>query len=119
MASCLNGRLTAAALFAACCLRAQAPPKFTVTDVGVLPGFSVSQATAISSTGVVTGYSSTPGFQLLGSEANGSSQGWTFSKGVLTPLPPTGQTGTIPMGINASGQIVGVTSTSAGAVNPF
>ena len=119
MASRLNGRLTAVALFAACCLRAQTPPQFTATDVGVLPGFTVSQATAISSTGVVTGYSSTPGFQLLGSEANGSSQGWTFANGVLKPLPPTGQTGTIPMGINASGQIVGVTSTSAGGINPF
>jgi uncharacterized protein (TIGR03437 family) len=84
--------------------------------MGVLPGFSVSQATAISSTGVVTGYSSTPGFQLVPNgavPAVGSSQGWIYAKGVLTPLPPTGQTGTIPISINASGQVVGFTGSDA------
>lgn len=90
-------------------LRSQSVPQFIVNDVGVLPGFSVSQATAISSSGIVTGYSSNPGFQLVGAESNGSSQGWTFANGVLTPMTPSGQTGTIPLGVNASGQVVGIT----------
>lgn len=81
--------------------------------MGVLPGFTVSQATSISSSGVVTGYSSTPGFQLVGDGAAGSSQGWIYAKGVLTALPPTGQTGTIPISINASGQVVGFTGSTA------
>jgi hypothetical protein len=83
--------------------------EFTATDLGILPGFSVSQATAISSSGIVVGYSSNSGFQFYGSEANGSSQGWIYSNGVLTPLESNGQNATIPLGVNASGQIVGLT----------
>jgi uncharacterized protein (TIGR03437 family) len=102
---CRIAALTLAAPF----LRAQSPPNFTATDLGILPGFAVSQATGINSSGVVIGYSSNSGFQFYGNEANGSSQAWTYSNGALTPLASNGQNATIPLGINASGQIVGVT----------
>jgi uncharacterized protein (TIGR03437 family) len=90
--------------------------------VGVLPGYQVSQATAISSTGVVTGYSSTPGFQLApnaGAPAVGTSLGWTFINGTLRPMASPGQPAMVPLGINASGQIVGLLGTPNVSFGPF
>lgn len=101
-------------------LRAQSPPQFTVTDLGTLPGFAISQATALSSNGTVVGYSSTSVFNFNGGSATGSSRAWIYSNGVLTPLPDT-QTATIPLGVNASGQVVGITGSVDGtnAFSPF
>lgn len=89
-------------------------PNFEVTDLGILPGFEVSQATAISSNGAVTGYSSNAGFQLYGTTANGYSQGWIWANGTLTPIAPNGQYSIIPLGINKAGLVVGATATLAG-----
>jgi uncharacterized protein (TIGR03437 family) len=79
-------------------LQAQSKPMFTVTDLGILPGKTISQATALSSNGMVVGYSATPDFSAF--------QGWIYSNGIQTPLALSGPS--IPLGVNASGQIVGV-----------
>ena len=92
-------------------LPAQSPPQFTVTDIGVLPGLAVSQATALSSNGTVVGYSASSGFQFYGSPANGSAQAWIYSNSVVTPLPKI-QTATIPLTVNATGQVVGIYGSS-------
>ena len=92
---------------AACILPAQTPaPKFTVTDLGILPGKAISQATAISSNGTVVGYSATAGYNF--GQASGAAQSWIWANGVQTAMPVSGPT--IPLGINASGQIVGITT---------
>jgi len=93
---------------AACILQAQTPappPKFTVTDLGILPGKAISQATAISSNGTVVGYSATAGY---GFGQAGAAQSWIWANGVQTPMPVNGPT--IPLGVNASGLIVGITT---------
>lgn len=102
-------------------LQGQAPPTFTVTDLGVLPGYAISQATAISSNGIVVGYSSTSEFWFYGSPANGSAAGWiAYPQGVGTALPKS-QAATIPLGVNASGQVVGISGPvdTAGDYTPF
>jgi uncharacterized protein (TIGR03437 family) len=92
-------------------LPAQSPPQFTVTGIGILPGFAISQATALSSNGTVVGYSATSGFQF---SVVGRSEGWIFSNGVLTPISNT-QNVAVPLGVNAAGQVVGITGSAAGA----
>jgi uncharacterized protein (TIGR03437 family) len=90
-------------------LLAQAPPKFTAIDLGILPGKAISQATAISSAGTVVGYSATAGFtfdDLVSGKA--SAQGWIYAGGSVTPMSIDGPS--IPLGINASGQVVGITA---------
>ncbi len=96
-------------------LEAQAPPSFTVTDLGILPGKVISQATAISSNGTVAGYSATAGFsfQSFVSQPSEKAQGWIYANGVQTPMEVPGPT--IPLGINASGQIVGITAVNGSA----
>lgn len=89
-------------------LLAQSPPQFTVTDIGIVPGFAISQATALSSNGTVVGYSSTSGFQF---NVAGTSEGWIFLNGVLTAIPNTEKV-TIPLGVNAAGQVVGITGSA-------
>ena len=99
-------------------LPAQTPPNFTVTDFGVLPGKVISQATAISSNGTVVGYSATANFSFDRlPTGQGSAQGWTYSNGVLTPLQV--QSPSLPLGINASGQIVGLASVQPTLANDF
>ena len=92
-------------------LIAQAPPpQFTVTDLGILPGKAYSQATAISSNGTVVGYSATAGYSL--GQSTGAAQGWIFAQGVQTAMNVDGPT--IPIGVNASGQVVGITGQTPG-----
>ncbi len=83
---------------------------FTVTDLGILPGKAFSQATAISTNGTVVGYSATAGFSLQNFSVNQheAAQGWIYANGVQTPMIVNAPT--IPLGINAAGQIIGVTS---------
>lgn len=96
-------------------LRAQTPPQFAITDLGTLPGFAVSEATAISSNGIVTGYSANTAFNITvqpkgGVGLAGSAQGWVYSNGTLTRLAPfgTGTSSNIPLGVNRSGQVIGI-----------
>jgi uncharacterized protein (TIGR03437 family) len=97
-------------------LSAQAPPpRFTVIDLGILAGKAVSQATAISSNGTVVGYSSTAGYA-FGQGTGGAAQSWIWSNGVQTPMDANGPT--IPLGINASGQIIGITTPILGQFAP-
>ena len=79
-------------------LHAQSKPMFTVTDLGILPGKAISQATGLSSNGMVVGYSATADFSAV--------QGWMYSNGVQTPLVISGPA--VPLGVNASGEIVGM-----------
>ena len=105
--------LLAALIFTQCALRSQTPPQFTATDLGVLPGFAISQATGLASNGAVVGYSSTGNFSFEGTYAGptGKAQGWIYANGKLTPLP--GSAITIPFGINAAGEVVGITTNPA------
>lgn len=86
-------------------------PSFKLTDLGLLTGGAVSQATAISDAGVVTGYSGT-GFYIMSSDgqaliASGTSRGFIYSGGVITemstPVPII-----VPLGVNDYGEVVGV-----------
>src|SRR5580658_7791617 len=77
----------AAVLQLASLLQAQSAPQFTVTDIGILPGYALSQATAISSNGTVVGYSGSAGFSLttaLPTPGTGTARGWIYANSVLT-----------------------------------
>lgn len=73
----------------------------TLTDLGTLPGGSVSSGNAVNNRGQVVGYSDT---------ANGEYHGFLWSSGTMTDLVGMYW----PMGINASGQVVGFANTASG-----
>ncbi len=115
----LNPHRLAVACLLAGCLHAQSAnplPYFTITDLGVLPGTQASVATGISSNGIVSGYSSTVA---SGAEAI-SGTGFLHSSGTMTPLQDGSNAFTVPIGVNASGQAVGLTGNySSRQMTPF
>jgi probable HAF family extracellular repeat protein len=93
----------------------------TMTDLGVLPGDRGSEALAINASGVVVGVSA-PGT----AEDNGFdgdiSNAFVYANGTMTDLgAPLGGSGynCYAGGVNASGQVVGGSSTSAGGYHAF
>ncbi|HVT11492.1 MAG TPA: hypothetical protein VHE55_04435 [Fimbriimonadaceae bacterium] len=68
-----------------------------VQDLGVLPGFSFSQADALNSIGQVVGICQGPGV----------TDGFLYSAGTMTDLGGLGGLGAWPTGINDAGYVVG------------
>src|SRR5215469_2707349 len=83
---------------------AWAQPKFTITELGTLPNLNACIATAISPKGNVAGYCHMPG-QAVGQSG---SQGFLYSGGTLTGLPP-GAGPQVAVGVNDSGSVIGLT----------
>ncbi len=82
------------ALFLPRFLRHSVPPRYTVTDLGVLPGDTASGAFAVNSAGVAVGDSS-----------GASEQACVFKNGTVIKLTSD----SIARGINAQGEIAGET----------
>ncbi len=75
-------------------------PRYTVTDLGVLPGYGDSHASAVNSRGDVAGSVSGPG--------SGHDQACLFQGGKLTNIGTLpGANGSSARGINAQGEITG------------
>jgi probable HAF family extracellular repeat protein len=77
--------------------------QYAVTDLGVLPGFTAPQATAVNNDGQVVGYSTTV------SSIPTTWRAWRYTPGVgMQDLgSPTGLTASFASDINAAGQVVG------------
>ena len=114
-----RSRFVALLLASALFLQAQSstfPPYFTITDLGVLPGMQSITATGISSSGIVSGYSSPA---VSGAEGL-KGKGFLYSNGVLTALEKSGDAFTVPMAVNAFGTAVGLTGDNASSrLTPF
>jgi probable HAF family extracellular repeat protein len=83
---------------------ALAEVRYTVTDLGTLPGGSHSTALSINSKGQVVGYADT---------ASGSQHAFLYSGGVMSDLGSLGGD-SIAWAINDSGQVVGSSSIVSG-----
>jgi probable HAF family extracellular repeat protein len=100
-------RITALVLWAALLSFAQSttPPRFTLTDIGVLPGMDTSQAQAVSSSGLVVGFSAQLGHY---ASTGGPVHGFLYKDGTLTDLGSVGDyPSVLPLSVNDSGQVVG------------
>lgn len=91
-------------------------PRFKLTDLGVLPGTSESQATAISESGVVVGFSGTNVSNQNGQSggtASGTCTGFIYANGTMTAMDSsTAVAGSpavlvFPAAVNDSGLIAG------------
>ncbi len=118
------------AFLPACLLPGQnqpAAPAFNLTDLGLLPGAKISQATAISDSGIVTGYSGSA-FSVSngnnGGRASGSAQGFIYSNGVMsgisgaTAVNGSAAAWVLPLGVSDSGELAG-DAESPGAFQPI
>jgi probable HAF family extracellular repeat protein len=87
----------AAGSFFAAIAMAQAPPHYTITDLGTLPGGKFSQATGLSDKGVVTG---------VAAAADGIQHAVLWQQGVMTDIGASGLGGPNngAFGINAAGR---------------
>ncbi|HVF64320.1 MAG TPA: hypothetical protein VNE58_10025 [Casimicrobiaceae bacterium] len=81
------------------------------TDLGTLPGGTVSQAIDINARGEVVGYSTTSGVN--------TPRAFLYAGGQLTSLGTLGGSTSAAQSINDSGQIVGEALTGLGATNGF
>jgi probable HAF family extracellular repeat protein len=81
------------------CVSAQIPPKFTIKDLGSLPGKPNCSALAVSQSGLVTGWCSLYA---------GSYSGFLYSNGVMKDLgAPPMPAAVIPTAVNDAGVVVG------------
>jgi uncharacterized protein (TIGR03437 family) len=81
------------------------PPRFTLTDIGVLPGMDISQAQAVSNSGLVVGFSAQLGHYATN---GGPVHGFLYKDGTLTDLGVVGDyPSVLPLAVNDSGQVVG------------
>jgi probable HAF family extracellular repeat protein len=76
-----------------------APPAYTLTDLGTLPGTTSSSASAINNAGQVVG-SSGP---------SGSTQAFLYTGGQMQSIPGLG-TNSAAVGINSSGVVIGLSA---------
>jgi probable HAF family extracellular repeat protein len=83
---------------------------YSVTDLGTLPGGSISGGSAINASGEVTGSAQTAG---------GSFDAFAYSNGVMTDLGAPSGYDSDGTGINNLGQISGRLSNADGAVHAF
>ncbi len=86
------------------------------TNLGILPGYTSSFATALNDSGQVVGYSQ-KGTGGLGGDLTNTA--FLYSNGTLTDLGTLGGADSVATGINASGQIVGYSTTTTGATHAF
>jgi probable HAF family extracellular repeat protein len=77
---------------------AAAAPQYTVTNLGVLDGYSSSYGSGINESGQVAGYSY---------NSDGDQLAFLFSNGTLQSLGTLGGTRSAAYGINASGRVTG------------
>lgn len=82
---------------------ASSPTRYTVTDLGTLPGASFSTGAAIAMTGIVVGGSNA---------ADGLEHAVVWSRGGATNIGPTG-VNSDAYGVNAFGQVSGLTEIAA------
>src|SRR5260370_26958868 len=84
---------------------------YTVTDLGTLPGGGYSVARSVNATGEVTG--------AAGKSNSNLSSVFLYSNGSMTNLGTLGGPSGIGNGINASGEIAGYSTNSAGTYQAF
>ncbi len=84
---------------------------YTVTDLGTLPGGGYSVARSVNATGEVTG--------AAGKSNSNLSSVFLYSNGSMTNLGTLGGPSGIGNGINASGEIAGYSTNSAGTYKAF
>jgi probable HAF family extracellular repeat protein len=93
------GSVLAALLLSLVCLKATLGDiRYTVTDLGTLPGGASSQAYGINASGQVVGQAA---------NASGNTHAFLYSGGVMSDLGTLGGPYSYARGINDSGQIVG------------
>lgn len=81
---------------------------YTLTDLGTLPGDSLSTALAINNNGQIVGFS-----QVLGNST--ISHGFLYSGGVMQNIGSIGGTYNVATGINDSGLVVGYSTNEMGS----
>lgn len=81
---------------------ASSPPRFRLTDLGVLPGGTQSAAMAISDTGVIVGRSTDDA-------ASGYPLAVAWIDGAIVELTGLAVSGAVANAVNDAGQIVGIT----------
>ena len=80
-------------------------PQYTIQDLGSLPSFPACTGTAISQSGMVTGYCAASAVSSLLN--NPSIHGFLYSGGKMADLNLTSQTTPLPMAVNDSGVVAG------------
>src|SRR5262245_44192709 len=108
----------AALLLSAANLVAQ--PKYTIQDLGSLPGAPACAATAISQSGQVTGYCTAAGGSVI---VGSATRAFVYANGAMKDLGVSPQPTLVPTGINDSGLVIGTFVTirlfSGFSVAPF
>ena len=85
-------------------------PSYTVIDLGTLPGYASSGASAVNASGQVVGTSTPPG-------PSGYNHAFLWQNGAMTDLGTLGGHNSAAADINDAGQIVGG-SAPAGSLQP-
>ena len=86
--------------------------RYSITDLGALPGGSYSAATSVNQSGHAVGVYTAPLCD-RDSECHSSARAFLYRDGVLTDLSTPDKTDTAAFGINASGHVVGYGSRGA------
>jgi uncharacterized protein (TIGR03437 family) len=96
--------LTFTLFLCALCASAQTQPKYTIQDLGALPGMPYCMATAISQSGIIAGHCSD---KTGGVTAGGTTHAFLYSAGVMKDLGPAPRSVVIPLAVNDSGVMIG------------
>lgn len=97
------------ALFVLALPLAHAAPLYTLTDIGIVPGRSVSHGAGVNAAGQVAG----------SSFGGGSHVAFRNDAGVLTDLGNLGMPYSVATGINAGGNVVGYSQATSGYMHAF
>jgi uncharacterized protein (TIGR03437 family) len=92
---------------------AQNPPAYSVTDLGVAPGMTISSATSLSSSGAVAGFSASSANWFA--HGAGSDIGFLYANGATTVLANPPGPITVPFAVNSSGTVIGLSVNSQAA----